>query len=151
MVAVPGDGYPRAVPDVVVAGDESWVRDEVCSVLSGLSGHGDITVREVTSGPAVLAAAQEAQPDLVVLDQQVGNMGAMAVCLDLRLEEGAGRLRHVPVLMLLDRRADVFLARRFDADGWLLKPLDPIRLRKAIDELLAGRSYHDESYRPTPA
>ncbi len=148
MVAAREGGYPRAVLDVVVAGDESWVRDEVCAVLSAVP---DVTVREVTSGPAVLAAAQESEPDLVVLDQQIGNMGAVAVCLDLRLEEGADRLVHIPVLMLLDRRADVFLARRSAADGWLLKPLDPIRLRKAITELLDGGTYFDESYRPAPA
>ena len=135
------------MPDVVVASDESWVRDDVRSVLSTRP---DTTVREVGSGPAVLAAVQEAPPDLVILDLQIGNMGAMAICLDLRLEEGAGRLSHVPVLMLLDRRADVFLARRSGADGWLVKPLDPIRLRKAVNELLAGRSYHDDSYRPVP-
>ena len=135
------------MPDVVVASDESWVRDDVRSVLSALP---DTTVREGGSGPAVLAAANEARPDLAVLDFQIGNMGAVAVCLDLRLEEGAGRLGHVPVLMLLDRRADVLLARRSGADGWLLKPLEPIRLRKAITALLAGKAYHDESYRPVP-
>lgn len=148
MVAAPSGGYPRAVLDVVVGGDESWVRDEVCSVLSAMP---EVRVREATSGPAVLAAAQELEPDLVVLDQQMGNMGAVAVCLDLRLEEGADRLVHIPVLMLLDRRADVFLARRSAADGWLLKPLDPIRLRKAIAELLSGGTYFEESYRPSPA
>jgi DNA-binding response OmpR family regulator len=84
----------------------------------------------------------------VVLDLQIGNMGGMAACLEVRLEEGAGRLGHVPVLMLLDRRADVFLARRSEADGWLVKPLDPIRLRRAVTALLGGGSYHDESYRP---
>ncbi len=148
MVARPAGGYPRQVPDVVVASDEEWVREDVRAVLSARP---DATVREVTSGPSVLAEAQRAHPDLVVLDFQIGNMGAAAACLDLRLEEGAGRLEHVPVLMLLDRRADVFLARRADADGWLVKPLDPIRLRRAIGELLEGRPYHDESYRPASA
>ncbi len=148
MVARPPGGYPQQVPDVVIAGDEEWVREDVRAVLSALP---DISVREVTSGPAVLAAAQKAHPDLVILDFQIGNMGAMAVCLDLRLEEGSGRLDHVPVLMLLDRRADVFLARRADADGWLVKPLDPIRLRRAVGELLEGRPYHDDSYRPATA
>ncbi len=148
MVARRAGGYPRRMPDVLVAADEETVRDDVGSVLSG---RGDVTVREVTSGPAVLAAAQKALPDLVILDFQIGNMGGMAVCLDLRLEEGAGRLDHVPVLMLLDRRADVFLARRANADGWLIKPLDPIRLRRAVGELLDGRPYHDDSYRPASA
>ena len=52
--------------------------------------------------------------------------------------------------MLLDRRADVFLARRSGAEGWLLKPLDPIRLRRAVAALLAGGTYHDDSYLPSP-
>ncbi len=84
----------------------------------------------------------------MVLDLQIGNMGAMATCMDLRLEESGGRVPHVPVLFLLDRRADVFLARRAEADGWVIKPLDPIRLRKAIRTILAGGRYEDASYRP---
>jgi hypothetical protein len=40
--------------------------------------------------------------------------------------------------MLLDREADIFLARRSDADGWLIKPIDAFRLRKAATALLAG-------------
>ena len=50
----------------------------------------------------------------------------------------------------LDRRADVFLARRSLVEGWLLKPLDPIRLRRATRALLDGGTYHDDSYRPEP-
>jgi DNA-binding NarL/FixJ family response regulator len=72
----------------------------------------------------------------------------MATCLNLRLEEGAGRIRRVPVLMLLDRRADVFLARRSDAEGWVLKPLDAIRTRKAVHALLAGERYEDATLAP---
>ena len=47
-----------------------------------------------------------------MLDLQIGNMGGMAACMALHLEESGGRLPHLPVLMLLDRQADVFLARR---------------------------------------
>ena len=45
--------------------------------------------------------------------------------------------------MLLDREADVFLARRSDADGWLIKPIDAFRLRKAANPLLDGGTYHE--------
>jgi DNA-binding response OmpR family regulator len=134
------------VPDILIASDAPWVHDEVRSVLAG----GDTTVRAVRSGAEVRPTVQERRPDLVIVDMQIGNMGGMATCLDLRLEEGAGRVGHVPVLMLLDRRADVFLARRSGADGWLLKPLDPIRLRRAAGTLLRGGTYFDESYRPNP-
>ncbi len=50
--------------------------------------------------------------------------------------------------MLLDRRADVFLARRSQAEGWVVKPLDPFRLERAIASLLAGGTYEDPAYRP---
>jgi len=132
------------VPSVLVASDARWVHDEVTAVLSS----DDMTVRAVTTGAEVLTEVRKEMPDLVVLDLQIGNMGAMATCLDLRLEESAGRLGHAPVLMLLDRRPDVFLARRSQAEGWIIKPLDPIRLRKAIAALLAGGTYEDRSYAP---
>jgi DNA-binding response OmpR family regulator len=76
-------------------------------------------------------------------------MGGMAACLNLRLEEGAGRLGHVPVLMLLDRRADVFLARRSEAEGWIIKPLDALRTRAAVRALLAGDRYEDATNAPS--
>ncbi|HEV2361186.1 MAG TPA: response regulator, partial [Acidimicrobiales bacterium] len=103
---------------------------------------------ETDSGAAVRDIVAELEPDLVVTDFQVGSMGAMAICLDLRLEESGDRIDHVPVLMLCDRRADVFLAKRAGAEGFIVKPLDPIRLRRAIRALLDGDSYHDESFKP---
>ena len=108
-----------------------------------------ITVRQLNHGADVLPAVKVKKPDLLVLDSQIGRMGGMATCLDLHLEEGAGRLPHVPVLMLLDRRADVFLAKRSDAEGWVVKPLDPFRLETAISALLAGGTYEDAAYKPT--
>lgn len=106
------------------------------------------TVREVDSGPEVLAAVLERQPDVVVCDMQMGQMGGIAVCLDMRLEESGGRIDHVPVLLLIDRRPDVFLAKRADAEGWLVKPLQPIQLRRAIAALVDGGTWEDQSYRP---
>ncbi|MBO0713986.1 MAG: response regulator transcription factor [Acidimicrobiales bacterium] len=130
---------------ILIVSDEARLRDEVRAVLGP-----DDQVVEVSEGAAVRAAARAQPIDLVVVDLQVGNMGGMAVCLDLRLEESGGRLPHVPLLMLLDRRADVFLARRSGAEGFVIKPLDPIRLRRAIRAVLSGEPYHDRSYEPAP-
>ena len=132
------------MPDIVIVSDAASVRDEVRAAITDP----DATVRELEAGKRLLPAVQEQVPDLAVVDLQIGNMGGMAACLDLRLEEGMGRLPHVPVLMLLDRRPDVFLARRSQADGWLVKPLDPLRLRKAMLALLAGDTYHDDTHLP---
>jgi DNA-binding response OmpR family regulator len=129
---------------VLVASDAPSVRAEVAAVAR----RPEVTVVEAASGPQVMAMVAEDAPDLVVVDLQMGNMGAMAVCLELRLEASYGKLPEVPVLMLLDRRPDVFMARRSGADGWVVKPLDPIRLRKAIGALLDGGTFYDESYVP---
>lgn len=131
---------------VLVVSDEATVRDEVRAAAELLR----LKVDEASKGPEVTPAVRDRDYDLVILDLQIGNMGGMAACMDLRLEESAGRMAHVPVLMLLDRRADVFLARRSGAEGWIVKPLDPIRLRKAMRTLLDGGTYHDSTYRPVP-
>ena len=101
-----------------------------------------------SDGASGLAQAGQRRPDLVIVDMQMGNMGGMATTLELRLEASYDKIGHVPVLMLLDRRPDVFLARRSGAEGWLVKPLDPIRLRRAVTALLDGGTYYDESYTP---
>ena len=43
----------------------------------------------------------------------------------------------VPILLLLDRDADEFLAKEAGADAWLVKPLNPLQLRRTAEELLA--------------
>lgn len=129
---------------VLLVSDSASVLDELRSALED----GETVIYELTSGEAVRAEVEEDPPDLVITDLQVGNMGGMAICLDLRLEESGGRIPHVPVIILLDRRADVFLARRSAAEGWLVKPLDPIRIRRAVRAVLDGGTFHDESYKP---
>ena len=118
--------------DVLLATDADWVVEEVAAALSAP----EVTFRVVRSGHDVRAAVKASTPDLVILDFQIGNMGGMATCLDLRLESGVGRLPRVPVLMLADREADIFLARRSEADAWLVKPLNPLLLRRTAQELL---------------
>ena len=76
--------------------------------------------------------------DLAILDLQIGSKGGMAVCMDLRLDESAGRVPAVKVLMLLDRKADVHLAKRSAADAHLLKPFDPLALKRAVRLAIDG-------------
>ena len=119
-----------AVRTIVVASDAPSVRADVVAVV-GDPGDRDHRGR-LGPQPSPLPSTSTS-PTSSIVDLQMGNMGGMAVCLELRLEESYGNLPHVPVLMLLDRRPDVFLARRSGAEGWIVKPLDPIRLRKADD------------------
>jgi DNA-binding response OmpR family regulator len=127
------------MPTVLLATDADRIFDEVEAALGGP----DTVVYRVRAGADVLAGIGEVQPDLVILDLQIGNMGGMATCMAIRHEEEAERIPITAVLMLLDRAADVFLAQRSDVDGWLIKPLDPFRLRRAATTLIDGYSYFE--------
>ena len=131
----------------MVASDAPTLRHELLSIIDGPG----VTTYQAVSGLAAIAAVRDHEPDLLVVDMQMSNMGGMAVCLELRLEASYGKLEHVPVLMLLDRRPDVFLARRSGAEGWVVKPLDPMRLRRATSALVSGEIYHDDSFLPLAA
>ena len=117
---------------ILVAADAKWVRDQVRAAFTGP----DQRVVEVTRGQDVRASFAEVEPDLVILDLQIGNMGGVAVAIDLRLEESGGRLDRATILLLLDREADEFIARRADVDLMLVKPVDAGVLRRAAKQLL---------------
>jgi DNA-binding response OmpR family regulator len=132
------------VTEVLIATDSDAVYNEVEAALA------DETTRvvRVRAGADVGPLVASATPDLVILDLQIGNMGGIAACLHLRHEAGDGRLPHVPVLMLLDRRADVFLARRSGADAWIVKPLDAFALRRTATAVLEGLGSPEASALP---
>ncbi len=135
------------MPNIVVASDAAWVRDHVRAALCGPG----FDVIEVEAGRDVRQVVAEREPDLVIVDLQIGNMGGMAVAIDLRLEESGGRLPHVPILLLLDREADRFLGRRSTADALLVKPIDAGTLRRTVKTLLAAEEERRAAEAEPPA
>lgn len=119
---------------ILVATDADYVLADVTAALDGPG----VTFEVCSNGRDVTPAVKRRTPAIAVLDLQIGSMGGMAVTMALRLDESGGTAPHVPVLMLLDRVADVHLARRSDADGWLVKPLDALRVKRAVSTILAG-------------
>jgi DNA-binding response OmpR family regulator len=122
---------------ILLATDADWIVEEVTAALGG----SDTTFTVCRDGRTVAGAVAGRLPDLAILDLQVGSMGGMAITMDLRHDESSGRIAHVPAIMLLDRHADLFLAQRSGADGWLIKPLDPLRLRRAMMAVVGGGTY----------
>jgi DNA-binding response OmpR family regulator len=121
---------------ILVAADGAWIRDQVRNAFVA-PGH---DVVEVARGHDVRDTVQRMTPDLVILDMQIGNMGGVAVAIDLHLEAAAGRLPEVPILLLLDREHDRFLAKRAAADADLVKPVDAGTLRRAAKQILGARA-----------
>jgi DNA-binding response OmpR family regulator len=120
------------VAKILVAADAQWVRNLVKSAFISPGQE----VVEASRGQDVRALVEAEKPSLVVVDLQIGNMGGIAVAIDLHLEADAGRIPHVPILLLLDREADRFLAKRANADAVLVKPIDPAVIRRTGEPLL---------------
>jgi DNA-binding response OmpR family regulator len=127
------------VPNILLATDADWILDEVDAALSDA----ETTVFRVRAGIDVLQAIDQISPDLVILDEQIGNMGGIAACMAIRNAESVDRIPITAVLLLLDRQHDVFQARRCDADGYIVKPFDSLKLRRAATALLAGEAFTD--------
>ena len=117
---------------ILVATDADHVVNAVTDALSGP----DTSFTICREGRLISDLVRERTPDLVLLDLQIGSKGGMAVTMDLRLDESSGSLPTVKVLMLLDRQADVHLARRSAADAWLVKPFTPLDLKRAVRNVL---------------
>lgn len=117
---------------ILVVTDADFVRDEIVAALSGP----DTSFTVCRTGRDALRLVEQRLPDLVITDLQIGAMGGMALAMQLRLDESSGRLGHVGIVMLLDRAADVHLAKRSASDAWVVKPLDALTLERTVARVM---------------
>lgn len=80
------------------------------------------------------------RPDAVVADEIASRAGAFSLAKDLR---GAAEPYLGPIVILLERRHDEWLARWSGADAWFVKPVDPFALADRLVELVGGRRERD--------
>lgn len=124
------------MPNVLLVADATWVKDAVHAALST----GGYDVAEHSNPATVVTAVTAAKPDVVVVDLQVASMGGMAVTRAVRDAAAVGTIQEVPVVILLDRRADAFLARRAGASAWIAKPFEAAELRAALSAAAAAEA-----------
>ena len=124
---------------ILLVTDADWVVNEVTAALGGP----ETSFTVCREGRLVSKLVASHEPDLVITDLQVGSMGGMAISIALHNDHSVGVLPHVPVIMLLDRPADVYLAQRSQAGSWLIKPLDSLRLKRAVAAATSGQTYQE--------
>lgn len=119
---------------IMVIADEQWARNEVHAALT----EPDYTLVDHTDPRTAGDAVETESPQLVVIDLQVASMGGMAIARDLHQRAAMNGEDEVPVVLLLDRKADSFLAKRAGVAGWVVKPFTANDIRATVESALGG-------------
>ncbi len=125
-----------AGPTILLYSDDVDVREQVRLAVGRRIERGgpQIVWLETATAAEVVARVENDPPDLLVLDGEADKVGGMGLSRQLKEET----FRCPPVLVLLGRPQDAWLASWSDADGAVSRPLDPVAVREAVVGLLDG-------------
>lgn len=123
---------------VLLYSDDRATRDEV-RMLVGRRASVDTPLIEwtdVATGPAVVRYVEDNSYDLLILDGEAGKVGGMGLTRTLKTEV----YQVPPVLLLIARQQDAWLASWSEAESVIAQPLDPMELQEAVATQLRTRA-----------
>jgi DNA-binding response OmpR family regulator len=117
---------------LLVAGD-ARMRERLRLALERLDVAGeDSEFIEVSDGNQAVAVAERRHPDLVVVEVGVTPYGAFGIARDIKASTEVA----CPVLVVLERPQDEWLARWSGADALVNRPVDPFALAEVARMLV---------------
>lgn len=117
---------------LLVVSDDPDVSEELRFGLPG-----GIEVASATDAREAIARLASLTPRAVVVDLQTGSAGGFALARDM---SQIARLASIPVIVLLERDADGWLADQAGAALWLKKPVDGSVLLAAVSSVLEAKT-----------
>jgi DNA-binding response OmpR family regulator len=119
---------------VLVYATDPVVRDQVRLAIgrSPAAGVDDVSFLDTVDGGQVVRAADEGLPDLLIVDGEAWPTGGLGLCRQLKSE----LTPCPPVIALIGRRDDRWLAEWSRADAVLMHPIDAVELARAAVRLL---------------
>ncbi|WP_278313293.1 hypothetical protein [Lolliginicoccus levis] len=130
-------------PRVLLYSDDRSIRDRVRAALGTrlLPESAATEYAEAATAGAAVAEVERGSIDLVIADGETAPLGGMGLARQLRDEIKPCP----PIIVLLGRRDDRWLARWSGADGAVPLPVDPFELSRMAVELLerAATKQHD--------
>lgn len=101
----------------------------------------DTTTVEVVAAPQAALRWLDEEPgrfDAVVADADTTPMGGFALARDVKAHQRLGAPMP-PVVLLIARLQDKWLAEWAEVDAWSLKPVDPFDLAEVLRAVVEGR------------
>ncbi len=120
---------------IMLYSDDRTVREQVMLALGKRLADRDLDVFEVATGAAAITAMDTGEFDLLILDGEAVPYGGMGLSHQLKSEFEPCP----PVLLLVARLADAWLATWSEADGIASYPIDPIALPAEAAKLLTAK------------
>jgi DNA-binding response OmpR family regulator len=120
---------------IMLYSDDRTVREQVRLALGKRLADRDLDIFEVATGPAAVTAMDTSEFDLLILDGEAVPYGGTGLCHQLKSEFDPCP----PVLLLVARVADAWLATWSSADAVASYPLDPIALPIEAAKLLSAK------------
>jgi CheY-like chemotaxis protein len=117
---------------VLVVDDEADVVEllESCFTLRGYE------VISARNGQEALAKVHQEQPDVVLLDIMMPVFDGYEIC---RIIKNNTETKHIPVIFITakGRQADIERGFELRADGYVVKPFEPLELTEFTERILA--------------
>lgn len=118
---------------ILIYSDDKNVREKVRFAVGSLTHSRVIEWTESATHAATISLMDASRFDLVILDGEAAKSGGMGICRQMKHEY----FDCPPVLLLVGRPGDAWLATWSEADAAVAHPLDPFVVREAVDEFFA--------------
>jgi DNA-binding response OmpR family regulator len=132
----PSDEGEKTAPSesiaVLVVSDDARVGEEI-----GYGSPSSVKAEIVADSRAAWSKLQRQTPQVVVVDIQTGSAGGYGLARDMRADK---RFSNTPILMLLERDQDGWLAKQAGATLWRTKPVEVSTLVTEVLSLVRARA-----------
>jgi DNA-binding response OmpR family regulator len=124
------------VTTLLVYSDDETVREQVRTAIGGspAAGVSKVDYLMASDGEQVVRAADQRLADLLILDGEAWPTGGLGLSRQLKNEIA----ECPPIVVLIGRRDDRWLAKWCQADAVLPLPLDAVALTRTVVSLLTG-------------
>lgn len=124
---------PTVDAKILLYSDDHHVREGVRFAVGSTVKGREVSWTETATHVAAITEAEKLAFDLIILDGEAAKYGGMGICRQLKHE-----LRPCPpVLLIVGRRDDAWLATWSEADGAISHPIDPFEMKAAVDDFFA--------------
>ncbi len=128
------DRRDHAPVELLIYSDDATTRADVIASVGRRAAADLPTIvwTETATYAAVVQHAESGRFDALVLDGEAAKAGGLGVCRQLKAEV----YRCPPVIVLIARPQDAWLAAWSEADAVITAPLDPLRVQETVAQVL---------------